>query len=326
MATYEDALQLLTPEKWKALSVQEKLDTLQAVENHVAQQEGRAPCQVQGKYIQSTEAGTTLGYYSLNDRTITINTEQLELQSKYGNDYNTHLDTILHEGRHAYQHQTVLGEIEHDNKEEVVAWKHNLEPGHYISAERNPLGYYNQPVERDARGFAKTAMLGVENDKQLLKERMAQLENKPKTLRRDPEELRNTGQKNIEDILDMRRDDLRDKGMQDGPEMEAIIQRERQELQAEFNRDAFGTSGSATQDPSPGDSRACSERKSQFARNPSTDRQDEGTTYSSQNSSETSKNAKKAMFVGNTPSLNSNANKSSASSSSSKKGKMMQQI
>lgn len=319
MATYEDALQSLTPEKWKALSVQEKLDTLQAVEDHVAQKEGRAPCTVKGQYIPSTQAGTTLGYYSLNDRTITINTEQLDSQSKYGNDYKTHLDTILHEGRHAYQHQTVLGEVEHDNKAEAAAWKNNLEPGHYISAERNPMGYYNQPVERDARGFAQTAMVGIENDKQLLKEKMAQEANKPKTLRRDPEELRKAGQKNIEDILDMRRDDLRDKGMKDGPEMEAIIQRERQALQAEFNKDAFGSSSNSTQNPSQ-NTYTYSERKSQFSGESSQGSQESNSSQeaSGGNTSDTSKNAKKAMFAGNSSS-NSTSNKNGGSSSSSKK-------
>lgn len=241
MSTYEDALRQLTPEAWSKLNEQQKLDTLQAVENEMAAREGRTPCTVKGSYIQSDSRGITMGYYSRADRTITINTEQLDPNSKYGNNYTAHLDTVLHEGRHAYQHQAVLGEVKHDNDAELAAWKDNMKPGHYISYEKNPRGYYAQPIERDARSFAQGATVAVENDKQLLKEKMAMEQNSPKVLRRDPAELHSAGQRNIEAILEVRRDDLRDKGMKDGPEMEQIINRERAQLQAEFQRDAFGS-------------------------------------------------------------------------------------
>lgn len=322
MSSYNDALQSLSAEEWSKLSVQEKLDTLQAVENEVAVREGRSPCKVQGQYIQSDSRGTTLGYYSRADRTITINTEQLDSNSKYGNDYKVHLDTVLHEGRHAYQHQAVRGEIKHENTEELAAWTDNMQPGHYVTFEKNPRGYFAQPIEQDARSYAKSAMVGIENDKQLLKEQMQQAGNQPKVLRRNPDELRKAGQKNIEDILEMRRDDLRDKGMKDGPEMEQIIQRERKELQAEFERDAFGTTNSHQEAPQ---TQTTSNQQNQpSAAQATSDDQAGANDASGNNSTEassahTSKDAKKAMFVGSSSRSDSGRSSQKTSTTSSSK-------
>lgn len=62
---------------------------------------------------------------------------------------------------------------------------------------------------------------------------------KPKTLTRDSGELSETGYSAIEDNLEAIRDDYRDKGWSDGHEMEALIQAERENLQQEFEHDAF---------------------------------------------------------------------------------------
>lgn len=237
MSNYSAALQNLTDETWRGLQVDEKLAVLRAIEQETALREGRQPCKVVGEFIPSGEDGITLGYYNRGTRLITINTEQLDPQGKYGNNYGRMVNTILHEGRHAYQHQAVTGEIEHDDKKELAAWADNMQPGHYITYERNPRGYFNQPIERDARSFAEERLRLLEADKAKILEEQKGLGLR---LARDEQELRETGAQNIEDILEARRDDFRDKGMQDGPEMEAMIERERIELQMEFERDAFG--------------------------------------------------------------------------------------
>ena len=59
------------------------------------------------------------------------------------------------------------------------------------------------------------------------------------TLTRDPEELRETGDSNIEDIIDVLRDDYHDKGYADGEELDTFLQQEREALQQEFDHDAF---------------------------------------------------------------------------------------
>jgi len=63
--------------------------------------------------------------------------------------------------------------------------------------------------------------------------------NKPKILRRNPDELHDIGNSTIEDTLEIIRDDMRDKGMLDGEEMEAGIKEKRVELQQEFEHLAF---------------------------------------------------------------------------------------
>ena len=235
MDDYNSVLQSLTDEKWNSLKVYEKLAVLQAVENEIAVREGRQPCQVSGEFIPSSNDGITLGYYSQSTRDITINTEQLVPQSKYGSDYSVHLDTILHEGRHAYQHQAVLGEIEHIDSQAVQAWTDNMAPGHYITYERNPRGYYSQPIERDARDFARDKAITIEHEKEVA----LNPELKPLILARDKDELWAASMRNVEDILEVKRDDYREKGIVDGPEMEQLIARDRVELLMEFERDAF---------------------------------------------------------------------------------------
>ena len=59
-----------------------------------------------------------------------------------------------------------------------------------------------------------------------------------KVLRRDPDELMEIGMSNVEDILDVRRDDMLDKGMEE-EEIEEALAQEREQLQQEFVQDAF---------------------------------------------------------------------------------------
>lgn len=65
-------------------------------------------------------------------------------------------------------------------------------------------------------------------------------EDSPKVLRRDPTEMWITGNSAIEDNLEAMRDDLRDKGWPDGPEMEAMVMAEKPKLLDEFRRNMDG--------------------------------------------------------------------------------------
>ena len=55
-------------------------------------------------------------------------------------------------------------------------------------------------------------------------------------LTRDPNERWEIGNNAINDTVEAMRDDLRDKGMEDGPEMEAIVMAERARMQDELTR------------------------------------------------------------------------------------------
>ena len=65
---------------------------------------------------------------------------------------------------------------------------------------------------------------------------------------RDPNEQWEIGNHAIDDTIEAMRDDLRDKGMEDGPEMEAIVMAERARLQAELAQDISGTTPSQNAD------------------------------------------------------------------------------
>lgn len=63
-------------------------------------------------------------------------------------------------------------------------------------------------------------------------------EDSPKVLTREPMELLETGSKNIDDILDVKADDYRDKGFEE-TEIAEMLEQDRHELQEEFLQDAF---------------------------------------------------------------------------------------
>lgn len=61
-----------------------------------------------------------------------------------------------------------------------------------------------------------------------------------KVLKRDETELWQEGNKAIENTLEVTRDDLRDKGLEDGPEMEVLVMQERSLLQQELSQNIQG--------------------------------------------------------------------------------------
>ena len=68
-------------------------------------------------------------------------------------------------------------------------------------------------------------------------------------LTRDPNEQWEIGNNAINDTVEAMRDDLRDKGMEDGPEMEAIVMAERARMQDELTRNINGDFSDPYQKP-----------------------------------------------------------------------------
>jgi len=146
--SYQDSLHLLNDSEWSKLSIQNRTSVMQSVENEVARREGRTPCNVSLFSEPPKDGRIIAGQYNRENRNIEINDYHLRGKSS------DCLDTILHEGRHAYQNQAVSSEINHYNKAEVDAWRNNMKPGHYIQPEENRRAYYRQPIEADAREYA----------------------------------------------------------------------------------------------------------------------------------------------------------------------------
>ncbi len=64
------------------------------------------------------------------------------------------LDTIFHEGRHAFQREAINNPKAYGISEETAeAWRNN-QPPNYINSNDDEMGYFQQPVERDAYSFA----------------------------------------------------------------------------------------------------------------------------------------------------------------------------
>lgn len=80
-----------------------------------------------------------------------------DYERMFGDDPRLALETYTHEFRHAYQSEQVLRAQKPqfrnlvDNPDAARAWDHA-----YVSPEADFLGYWNQPVERDARDFAES--------------------------------------------------------------------------------------------------------------------------------------------------------------------------
>lgn len=144
-------------EEWSRLSPQERLAAMQHVENLVADIAHRPPCEVRGESLGTGH----YGFYNPNDHTIVLNTDYLD--GSYDS-YKETLDTVIHEGRHAYQYYNVDHRQVHPSDGDFTNWSENLHedrwglfPENYGYQSASEVGfqrYWMQPVEADARAFA----------------------------------------------------------------------------------------------------------------------------------------------------------------------------
>lgn len=144
----------LYAESWNTLSVEGRRDALQALENTLAQMQGRELCEV---VIDDMPSVVNCGYFNPLDRTIHVN--RIHLSDV---DYRMEaIDTIAHEGRHAYQRWAVETPYFHPDMKEVAYWSENID--NYINAEKFGFEYYeSQPIEVDARYYASIVKTALE--------------------------------------------------------------------------------------------------------------------------------------------------------------------
>ena len=142
----------LTPEAWKELNQAERLVAIQDVENTVAGIQGRTPISIE--IDPSLEKGAFGSYVS---DTQSIQVSDWHLQS---NDVQEVVNTVVHEGRHAYQDYAIRNPGFHPNQVEVDAWEENFQ--NYLPAEiYGQEIYQNQPIEADAWGFGNKVANGL---------------------------------------------------------------------------------------------------------------------------------------------------------------------
>lgn len=93
----------------------------------------------------------TLGYYSDSQQLVAINTNILD-----NDHYDQIMNTMVHEMRHAYQHEVVRHPEQFTVDEETVnSWRENIDDYISYSAEKNNYDDYRyQPIEKDAHDIA----------------------------------------------------------------------------------------------------------------------------------------------------------------------------
>lgn len=146
-------------ENWIQLSLEERCAALQQLEQCVAQISHRDAMPVLAGQLQGRCAGHCNG-------------QELVVSRKYVMDnsywsYCTMLETFFHEGRHGYQFYNLNGNRVEANEALVESWENNLVLDKYRSVrfdfkEWGFRRYQEQPIEVDARVFARTVMDSLE--------------------------------------------------------------------------------------------------------------------------------------------------------------------
>lgn len=143
-------------ETWSELSVDERAEVLQEIENKVADIAHRPACELS---VRSLGEGY-YGYFSPSTKEIVVNSDYLTGEYK---DYHDCLDTIIHEGRHAYQDYNLNGREVHTSPGDLTNWRRNEDYIGYQDAQTCGFEcYWMQPVEADARKFAEDVITKFE--------------------------------------------------------------------------------------------------------------------------------------------------------------------
>lgn len=143
----------LSFDEWKELSYEERIEVLQKLENTMAQIEHRPRCPLNVKKMREND----FGYFSPTNLDITMNSRYIKSDSY--KDYKECLDTIIHEGRHAYQQYNLTVREVHPREGELTNWKWNeFEMGYRNARIHGFKAYWSQPMECDARAFAEDVL------------------------------------------------------------------------------------------------------------------------------------------------------------------------
>jgi hypothetical protein len=148
---YLENLEEIKVDNWEHLTLDERVNTLQEIENYAAQIENRPAMNV---ISEKYDNPGLQGYFSYQDKLISISEEKI--LSNDISELRDTLNTIAHEGRHAYQYYNLFEQRIEESDEKFLAWKTNIEEVGYMASDKFGFElYYTQPVEVDARIFAE---------------------------------------------------------------------------------------------------------------------------------------------------------------------------
>ena len=130
---------------WQSLDAAGRLEVLQNIENHMAEIQGRPALEITAAEMDQNTFG---GY---NGQGIELNAGHIVSDMPV----QEFVDTIVHEGRHAYQDYAVRTPGFVTDTALVNSWAGNMAPGNYLSAEEYGQELYvAQPIEADAWSYA----------------------------------------------------------------------------------------------------------------------------------------------------------------------------
>lgn len=154
-------------QNWNTLSERERLRSLQFYENSLAQEQGRNPRKVARE--SDRQLGGAFGRYDLDSsKKIYINQTFLRNKDNSNYDWNSYnaMNTVAHEGRHAYQDDCIKGIASPDtcgiSSAQLESWKINNKS--YTGFDNDPvrfLEYRFQPMEDDAFQYGYNKLDGL---------------------------------------------------------------------------------------------------------------------------------------------------------------------
>lgn len=165
----EKSLLLLFHQKnWSHMNKEDRLRTLQEVENRRAKADGRAPVQVTVPPFMPPNVG---GYYSKRPdgtEVIYINPRFMQKSKLLGKSDSTAifnaalaLSTVLHEGRHAFQCNAVRNAIANISERQKLEWAAVMPSEKGLYDNGSSIFYFLQSIEMDARRFARRKVAQV---------------------------------------------------------------------------------------------------------------------------------------------------------------------
>lgn len=142
----------LRKEVWIKCSHEQRLKALNQLEEYIAGQEGRAPCPVSKNWLDLRTRGVHQ-YFTDGRESIVLNSNLIASEEPY-----QAVETLLHEGRHSYQHHVVNHPADAENEQQLQDWTMSQEGGYISPDGLNDSLYASQPTELDARAIARSRM------------------------------------------------------------------------------------------------------------------------------------------------------------------------
>lgn len=138
---------------WENLCEDDKISKLCTLEDNMANLLGRSAVEINFKDLTSESdillGSKSYGYFDRASNEIYINSSLLNSSE----DLPEIVNTVIHEGVHAYQYQCVYDGLHHDDPNQVEEWAENF-ANYKKASEYGMETYVNQPLELHANAVA----------------------------------------------------------------------------------------------------------------------------------------------------------------------------